>query len=418
MLIKNGEQKLQEYADRAHRKQVYRINDRISCYAGYGHSNCIVIEGETSLILVDALDTDARAGRLKEMLEEKTKKPVRTLIFTHGHPDHRGGAAAFADTLEEIIAFAPAKPVLKYMERLSEVLNLRTTRQFGYHLTEEELITQGLGVREGRTCGDGEYAFLPPTTLYREEQVDRVIDGVHLQMISAAGETDDQIFVWLPEDEVLCCGDNYYACWPNLYAIRGSQYRDIAAWVDSLEQIMSYPAKILLPGHTAPLFGYDTIQEVLGDYKGAIESVLLQTLDCMNRGMTESETVEQVKLPEQYRNKPHLGEFYGTIAWSVRSVYHGYVGWFDGNPSNLYPLPDHQYAKHLIDLIGEQVLLEQIDRSLEQGEYQSAVQDADLLVQAGCQVDAAKSKKAKGLLELAKMTTSANARHYYMECAR
>ena len=152
-------------------------------------------------------------------------------------------------------------------------------------------------------------------------------------MISAVGETDDQIFVWLPEDQVLCCGDNYYGCWPNLYAIRGSQYRDIATWVDSLKEIMSYPSKAVLPGHTMPLIGEDRIKEVLGNFTSAIEFVLLETLDCMNAGMSESQTVEAVKLPEKYLNLPYLGEFYGTVEWSVRAVYNGYFGWFDGDAS-------------------------------------------------------------------------------------
>ena len=172
-------------------------------------------------------------------------------------------------------------------------------------------------------------------------------------MIAAVGETDDQMFIWLPDDEVLCCGDNYYGCWPNLYAIRGSQYRDIASWVDSLRNMMTYPAKALLPGHTMPVLGREKISEVLSNFSGAIESILLQTLDCMNQGMTESETVEAVKLPEKYKISPYLGEFYGTIEWSIRSVYHGYFGWFDGNASNLGRLSDAVFSEK-IEKLAEQ----------------------------------------------------------------
>lgn len=415
MIMKDGEARLKQYAKRSYPKQVYQINDRIRCYVGYGHSNCIVIEGDTSLILIDALDSDERAAKLREELAATSDKPVRTIIFTHGHPDHRGGSAAFADTVNEVIAFAPKRPVLKYMDKLSDMLNVRTVRQFGHHLTEEELITQGLGIREGMTCGEGRYHFLKPTTVYTEDEVERIIDGVPVKLVSAVGETDDQIFIWLPEDEVLCCGDNYYACWPNLYAIRGSQYRDIAAWVDSLGVILSYPAKVLLPGHTNPLFGHETITEVLGNYKGAIEYVLLKTLDCMNRGLSESETVEEVKLPPEYLDKPYLGEHYGTVEWSVRAIYTGYTGWFDGNPTNLYRASDKTYAKHLTAMIGAEKMLCQAQKALADGEYQLALQDADLLLLAGELREEAMAVKLAGLIKLAGMTTSANARHYYLE---
>lgn len=415
MLAKNAEQRLQKYAQESYPKKVYQINERIRCYVGYGHSNCIVIEGDSSLILIDSLDSDVRAEKLREELAAWTDKPVRTIIFTHGHPDHRGGSAAFADTANEVIAFAPKRPVLKHMDKISGLLNARSARQFGHHLTDEELITQGLGIREGMTCGEGGYRFLKPTVLYTEDEVELIIDGVKLKLVSAVGETDDQIFIWLPDDEVLCCGDNYYACWPNLYAIRGSQYRDIAAWVDSLGLIMTYPAKVLLPGHTNPLFGYETIMEVLGNYKGAIEYVLLKTLDCMNRGFSESETVEAVKLPPEYRDKPYLGEYYGTVEWSVRSVYNGYIGWFDGNPSNLYRPSDQTCAKHLTELAGAENLLMGAKKALENGEYQLAVLDADLLLLAKELQAEAKAVKIEGLRKLAGLTTCANARHYYME---
>ncbi len=61
------------------------------------------------------------------------------------------------------------------------------------------------------------------------------IDGVLLTLCAAPGETEDQIFAWVDEHRVLFCGDNYYGCWPNLYAIRGGQYRDVDGWIHSLD---------------------------------------------------------------------------------------------------------------------------------------------------------------------------------------
>lgn len=38
------------------------------------------------------------------------------------------------------------------------------------------------------------------------------------------------------------------------------------------------------------------------------------------------EAVNTVKLPSELANLPYLGEHYGSIDWSVRSIYAGYVG--------------------------------------------------------------------------------------------
>lgn len=373
-------ERLQHHAETAYPYRVFQAGDRIRCVVGLGHSNSIAIEGDTSLILIDSLDSDQRGERLKSLLAEWTSKPVKTIIYTHGHPDHRGGSGAFRATAEEIIMSSPRKPALKYYDRLNDVLQKRTVRQFGYSLTDEECITQGIGIREGHAVGDGRYDFLPPTTLFTAQEEERVIDGVRLKLVSAPGETDDQLFVWLQEENVLCCGDNYYGCWPNLYAIRGSQYRDIAAWVDSLSLILSYQPKILFPGHTLPIYGEEEIQTTLGNFRDAIQSILLQTLDCMNQGMDMLEAVEQVKLPEKYRDLPYLQEFYGTVSWTVKGIYAGYVGWFDGNPVRLDPVPEREYSQEILALIGDADAVRSRVRELyAAGRYQMGLELCELL---------------------------------------
>lgn len=409
-----AEQKLKYFAQSTIIKKKYRISDRITHFVGYGHSNAILVEGDTSLILIDTLDSNERAKRLRHEIEAMTGKVVKTLIFTHGHPDHRGGSAAFQETVEEVIAFAPRRPLLKYTDKIQDVLNRRASRQFGYTLTEEEVITQGLGMREGCAVQDGMYDFLAPTTIYRnEERVVREIDGVTLELISAVGETDDQLFVWFPSEKVLCCGDNFYACWPNLYAIRGGQYRDVAAWVDSLTKILSFTSVALLPGHFQPVLGEETIRETLTHYRDAIESVLIQTLECINHGKSEEETVRSVALPEQLRDLPYLGEYYGTIQWSIRSIYHGYLGWFDGNPTNLNRVSEETYAKEILGLISDpKIVLDRIERLQADGEDQLACELCDVLIHAGVDQMKAKQLKAKSLMVMAKRQTSSNGRHY------
>ena len=413
-----GEEKLRKFTEEQYKKQGTKVKHRIYHLLGWGHSNATAIIGETSVILVDMLDSDERAKRLRAELATITDKPVRTIIYTHSHPDHRGGAGAFRDTVEEIIAFKARTEPLDGYGRIAAALNQRGEFQFGYELTDEENISQGIGPREGKAVGDGVYDFMPPTTVYDVDTTTRTIDGVTMELTAAPGETDDQLFVWLEEDKVMISGDNYYGCWPNLYAIRGTQYRDIAQWIKTLEKILSYPAEALLPGHTAPLIGRDQILEVVGNFKNAIASVFDQTLDCLGRGLTLAETVESVRLPEELRDKEYLGEYYGTVEWSVKGIYNGYVGWFDGDAAHLMPCPRREFSAAVLELAGgPDKLLAKALSCLEKGESQLALELLELL---GGEAQSGKIKEVKrrALLARAAQMTSANARHYYICSAK
>lgn len=417
MLTENGAQILRDYAENNFQPAIEAIRPGVWQVRNIGHSNAAIIEGKEGVILVDCFETLERGQKLAEIVREKTGKAVHTIIYTHGHPDHRGGAGAFEDTVQEIIAFAPAVPVLAGTEKLFDIQMLRGARQFGYSLSDEAAITQGLGNREGIVYGETR-AFLAPTTLYDEDRVSREIDGVTLEMVRLPGETDDQIMVWLPDQKILCCGDNYYGCFPNLYAIRGSQYRDIAQWVKSLDVIRSYPAEVLLPGHTAAIIGQAQIQEVLSNYRDAIAWILETTLEGMNAGKTIDELAATIRLPEKYATLPYLGEHYGCTEWTVRAIYTAYLGWFDGNATNLHPLSPAQHAKKMIDLAGgAENVRAACQQALAEGDYQWCLELCDLLLNMA-EDPAVLRVKAAAMDALAGSETSANGRHYYQVCAQ
>lgn len=366
-----GEEKLINFTKTNYQKKITKVNERVYHFLGYGHSNAIAIIGETSIILIDTLDSDYRAKVMKDELAKISDKPVKTIIYTHGHPDHLGGAGAFRDTVVEVIAFKPRKPILKYYDRISKLLNQRGIYQHGYGLTDQEAISQGIGIREGKEIKEGKYDFIKPTTYYEQKVVERVIDGIKLKMVSAVGEADDEIYVWLEDDQIMCCGDNYYGCWPNLYAIRGTMYRDVATWID-----------------------------------------------CMNQGMSLEETVKNVKLAPIYQDKEYLGEYYGTVEWSVKSIYNGYVGWFDGDPVKLLPHPTEAYNQAVLALIGDNdKLILAIKNYMAQEDYQMALQLIELLMVQDNSLQIIELKK-QALLMRAKQVTSANARHYLIACAK
>lgn len=417
MLVENGAEILRAYAERAFNPAVREVAAGVWHVLGIGHSNATIIEGATGVILVDCFDTLERGERLKEIVREKVGKEVHTIIYTHGHPDHRGGAEAFSDSVLEVIAFAPKFPVLERTEKLTEIQMLRGARQFGYGLSDEEAITQALGPREGIIRGE-KRAMIAPRPVYDEDVVEQVIDGVKIEMRRLPGETDDTIAVWLPEKRVLCCGDNYYGCFPNLYAIRGSQYRNIAEWIKSLDVLQAYKADALLPGHTEPILGVDHVAEVLGNFRAAIDWILETTLAGMNAGNTIDALASEIRLPEKYASLPYLGEHYGCTEWTVRAIYTAYLGWFDGNPTSLHPLAPKTRAEKTIALAGGRTqMLKAAQEAFASGDDQWCMELCDMLL-ADTETEEVRLLKADAMEHFAERETSANGRHYYIACAK
>lgn len=122
MLHKEGVKILQEFANEHENKQIYHVGEGVHQFVGYGHSNAIAIEGAMSVILVDTLDSPDRAAQMLMDLQKITPKPVRTIIYTHGHPDHRGGAGMFQATAQSVIAFANRDQPLVDAQKVNDVL--------------------------------------------------------------------------------------------------------------------------------------------------------------------------------------------------------------------------------------------------------------------------------------------------------
>lgn len=401
------------------RKELIKLSDSVYTGVGYDGSNASMIIGNDGVIIVDTLRALGAAEELAADFREITNKPVKAIIYTHSHHDHTGGASAFAGQ-DKPAVYARANftlldnskpPVLK-------ALRARGVRQFGRDLSDTELINRG--VAAGRTSTDrvGK-GYLVPTETFDGKKLELQIAGINIHLVAAPGETDDQLYVWLPEEKALLTGDNYYKAFPNLYAIRGTTYRDVLKWAQSVDEMSKLGAEILVPGHTRPLLGQKLISDSMGKYSQAIFSIYDQTIAGINNGLTPDQIVEQVKLPGSLAREPNLRQYYGTVAWTVRSIFSGYLGWFDGNPTNLFPLPEADEANRIARLAGgADKLMKKLQKANDAGEHQWACQLADyLIVINGKNKQSAIQHKVTALRALAEQQLNAPARNYYLSSA-
>ena len=88
---------------------VYRVTDGVYVARGYNRDNPVLIEGDNGLIIVDPGESITGAQYAKAAFNAQLnnifdKKPVKAIIYTHGHDCHINGASVFADEHTEIIA--------------------------------------------------------------------------------------------------------------------------------------------------------------------------------------------------------------------------------------------------------------------------------------------------------------------------
>ncbi len=401
--------------------QVIEVVDDVYVAVGYGLANSILIVGDDAAIVVDTMESRRAAQAVKAEFDRITDKPIAAIIYTHNHYDHVMGAKVFADGDQtEIYAHEQLMPAIERSQKvLRNAMIARNIRQFGILLPTSMHRGAGIGQRLVLDDFGAPSQFLPPTKTVGDGRTSLEIAGVKLDLVHAPGETPDQLYVWLPEKRALLCGDNYYLAFPNLYAIRGTPYRDPRHWADSLDIMLAEEPEHLIPSHTMPISGRGDIRQVLTDYRDAIRSIIDQTYAGMNAGLTADEIVEIVQLPDDLATKPYLEETYGTVSWSVRAICAGNLGWFDGNPTRLFPLSQVARAERVAKLAGgEAALLEQAEQAIEDADYQWAAELADHLIVLADRPGEPHSIKAKALIALASHQTSANARNYYLTTAR
>lgn len=398
------------------KKGVEKVGNNIFAAIGYGIANSIMIEGDDGVIIVDTMTTMEEAAEVLAEFRKITPKPVKAIIYTHSHPDHVFGAEAFvaAAGRPEIYAHETTENhVRRLFTEIGPIIGSRSLRMYGNFLAPGQVLNVGIGPLVGMKP-DSKLGFVRPTRTF-SETLEVEAAGIPFKLIFAPGETDDQIVVWLPKQKVLIPADDFYWAFPNLYTIRGTTFRNLKQWYQSLDKMRDLNPEYLVPCHTRPIVGAKKIQEILTNYRDAIQYVHDQSIRGINAGLTPDELAEQIKLPPHLAEAPYLQPFYGNVSWSVRSMFTGNLGWFDGDAATLQPLTRKEQARLVARLAGgEKELVRHAKELLEKKELQAALELTGHLIQLNPGHAEAKDIRIKALSALGEREENPNARHYYL----
>ncbi|MEM9540464.1 MAG: alkyl/aryl-sulfatase [Cyanobacteria bacterium P01_E01_bin.42] len=405
-------------SDRECQSDIITVTSGVYVSVGNTRANITLIEGDSGAIIVNTGDNLETAKKVLSQFQQVTQKTIQAIIYTHSYDDHIGGTLAFlANDRIPIYARDNFQKGGIIDRKIKAINRARNEMKHGFFLNPEELssINEMWCKQEITHRVDG---FVPPNHRFAQERVSLNIAGITLELVAAPGDSQDELYVWLPDKKVLLCGDNFYSSFPSLYSIRGVS-RNIEHWVRTLDKILAEAPEYLIPSRSFPIIESDKIQHILTDYRNSMNFILERTLEGITQGLTIDELIEVVKLPPELVSAPYLHEKDGNIAWTVRGIYSHYLGWFDGNPTHIFPLSALEKATRIVRLAGgKEQLWQAMQTAFSHGDYQWTLQLTDYLMVLEFHTEEVKHLRAKTLRRLAERETNVSAHNYYVSSAK
>jgi alkyl sulfatase BDS1-like metallo-beta-lactamase superfamily hydrolase len=406
------------------RHGLYRVADRVYQVRGYDLANLSILIGDTGWILVDPLTSRETAAEALALAREHLgEAPIRAVILTHSHIDHFGGIQAVVSPEDVakrgVRIIAPLGMVeAATSENVLAGIAMGRRSSFMYGMPLERGPRGHVGSGLGKAPAQGSFGLLPPTDIVDHTGQTLTIDGIDFVFTWAPdSEAPTELTFYLPQWKVYCSAEIATHTLHNLYTLRGAKVRDGLKWSGYLHDVIHRFADMetTLASHHWPMWGNERIIEHLKKQRDLYKYIHDQSLRLANAGYTSREIAETIELPPALAQSfPERG-YYGTLRHNAKAVYQLYLGWYDGNPANLNPLPPVEAGVKYVEFMGgRDAALEKARGSFATGEYRWAATVLNHLVFADAQDQEAKELLAKTYDQLGYQAESGPWRDVYL----
>jgi len=334
--------------------------------------NDVSIETDSGVIQVDTGLFPAMAHNILEQLRTRTNAPIHTIVYTHGHSGHNGGAATFLKVAKER---GEPRPQIVAQERLVD--RYRRYEETWEH--QNRMAAIQFRMPPGIPVMQKDYTY-PDITF--KERLTLSMGNRIVEILSTPSETDDCVSIWLPEERVLYAGPAVIMACPNA----GTPFRiqrDSVRWADTLDRLIALAPRFLIPPSGDPVDDSDKIKRILSTTAEALRYLYREVIDRINNGMTVVEILHDITYPPALFDLPWMGPSYGCPDFVVRDIYRSENGWWDRNPTTLHPAAPEKAGRAILDAIGDkQRVLDQARALRDAGDIQLALHVIDLLALA------------------------------------
>ena len=165
---------------------LFKVTDRVYQVRGFDIANMTIIEGDTSLIIIDATTTaeSAKAG-LELYYQYRPRKRIGTVIYSHNHADHFGGVKGLISeddvALANVHLLAPPgfmDAVMSESIIAGTAMSRRSFFQFGVLVPPGPRghVDGGLGKR----IANGALTLIAPNIVLDKPIETRTLDGIEI----------------------------------------------------------------------------------------------------------------------------------------------------------------------------------------------------------------------------------------------
>ncbi|EKO3949968.1 MBL fold metallo-hydrolase [Vibrio fluvialis] len=383
---------------------LFEVTDGIYQVRGYDLSNITFIKGNTGWIVFDPLISQETAKAALDFVNEKLgKRPVVAVVYSHSHIDHFGGVRGIVD--EKDVKAGKVKIIASHgftEHAVSEnviagnAMGRRAIFMYGALLPRNEF--GGVNGGLGQTTSTGIATLIEPTDIIEKTGDEMTVDGVKMVFQYTPGtEAPTEMNTWFPDKKALWMAENSTNTMHNILTLRGAQVRDALKWSGYLQETIEMwggDVKVKFQSHHWPMWGNADIVEYFKKQRDIYKYTHDQTVRLMNQGYTGEEISEIIKLPKSLENNWSTRGYYGTLRHNSRAVYQRYMGWYDGNPSDLNNLPPTNAAVKYVEYMGgESAAIQKAQADFDKGNYRWVAEVLKHVVFANPQ-----SKKGKELL--------------------
>jgi len=346
------------------------------CHMIGSFGNVGIVETDEGLVVFDITTRQFRK-RLFRAFRAITNKQIKYLVYSHGHFDHCFGFPPFLEEIKEknwelpqIIAHAKLIERFKRYKELEEYQNWINSMQFASIYDRERRFTS---TRE----------FLEPTIIIKgNENYTFTLGNLTFEIYHDMGETDDSIWMFVPEKKVLFTGDLMISSFPNV----GNPYkvqRYPKHWALAMEKMLEKNAEYLVPGHGPLIEGKERIKDVLSITAEVMHFVHDEVVKRLNEGKWFEQIYHEMLeiYPEKFKKHYILRPMYGSYQYAIHAVYRLYHGWYNtGNPTDLFPAKSTEIAKEFLKINSEGQYLEHAMKLYEEGKLQLALHILDVII--------------------------------------